>query len=196
MSLSGDTYLDTILYGVPSNGTRQFFKEKAQYLTNVLSNTGSWLAEKSMQVFNNFYSDQAIAQAQSILRESSNQFRDDYIHRVTENNFRPNLLTQRYLYGCPELWDRYLRGMTSDFGGTYLDLQPYEKDIRFRDEYMDVVDGVLRFKSTGEGYVEHFIRCEEPKNKLSVADKLCMLENWRVVRSLLEQDIDPTDLSN
>ena len=191
MVVSGDAVLNSLLYGVPSSSTINYFKEKVDYLQNNVVSGCEWLRDKAIGVFNNFYSYGAIREAQEIIRNSAAQFREDTLHLVSFDNYTPNLMTQSYIMECPEVFERYKKDMTDNFGGTYYDPEPYETVSRYRTQYANVMDGVLQFDSDGNGYTDHYYR-EDEEEPLTLEDKVVVLRNWDVVKSFLDSGMDPT----
>lgn len=187
--VSGDRVLDYMLYGVPSEKSRKYFANQLHNLSSILPEN-NWIVNNFQNVYNSIYSNDAIEEAKNVLRKSSSQFREDILHEISFDHYTPNYITQRYIMACPEIWNLHNKGLSNDFDMQYTDLEPDIKDIHWRSDYMDVMDGILNFEKDGSGYFEHFYR--EETSVLSLTDRMVILNNWEIARAILDSGEDPT----
>lgn len=189
IGVSGDRMVDLLLYGAPSERTRNYFQNELNTLSSVLT-PNHWAVDTFKNAYDHYYSQQAVDEAQMHLSQSASQFRDDIIHSISYDKYTPNLLTQRYIMACPEVWDLKMKGLSNDFNMQYRDPEPWVKDIYWRNDYIDIMDGVLTFDKEGNGYYVNYVR--EETSMLSKVEKDIIYNNWMVVRDLLANDEDPT----
>lgn len=187
--VSGDRMVDYLLYGVPSEKTRNYFQNELQGFQNVMR-PDHWALTNFQNLYNGLYGNEAICTAQNILRKSSVQFREDIIHEIDFNRYNPNLITQRYIMACPDVWSLREKGLSNDFNMQYQDPQPDVKDIHWRDDYIAVMNGILVPIDPEKGYYEHYY--QEEAEVLSIEDRLVVLNNWDVVRDIIANGDDPT----
>lgn len=187
--ISGDRMVDYLLYGAPSEKTRNYFQRELSNFSQVMA-PDHWALTNFQNVYNSFYSQDAVDTAQNILRKSSLHFREDILHEVHYDNYKPNLMTRQYIMACPEVWNLRMKGLSNDFDMQYKDTQPDVKDIHWREDYINVMDGILVTTSDEDGYYEHYDR--EEINILNIYDRLVVLHNWEVVRDIINSGEDPT----
>lgn len=190
LALSGDRMLDCLLYGVPTEQTRRYFQNELDQFRSYVGNDNHWALRSLDTIYQNVYSQEAVNNAQWCLRNSSAQFRDDILHFISYNAYRPNLITQQYIMACPEVWNLRLKGLSNDFNLTYVDNEPEIKDITWRDDYIKVVDGFMDYDKNGEGVFVNYRT--ENEEEFSTIDQLVNLSNWDVVRNLIANHKDPT----
>lgn len=187
--VSGDRMVDYLLFGVPSEKTRNYFQNELAGFQNIVQ-PDHWALTNFQNLYNGIYSQEAVSTAQNILRKSSIQFRDDIIHEVSFETYKPNLLTQQYIMACPEVWKLREKGLSNDFNMQYKDNQTDIKDIHWRNDYINIMDGILVPVTDDSGYYEHYFR--EEVNVLSLEDRLVVLNNWDIVRDIISSGEDPT----
>lgn len=191
LGLSGDQMVDYLLYGAPKQETVSFFQKSLDRLMSVGSRVSQWAIDSSRQYFDRFYSNDAIISAQNFLRSTASHCRDDIIHIVTHDIYKPNLLTQQYIMACPDVWGLRVKGLSNDFGMKYHDNDPEETDISWRKDYAMVDQGIVHHLEDGCQYTNYYF--DDDREKLSTEDQFTILENWKVVRSMLALGEDPTE---
>lgn len=191
LGLSGDQMVDYLLYGAPKQETVSFFQKSLDRIMTAGSRVSQWAIDSSKQYFDRFYSNDAILSAQNFLRSTASQCRDDVIHVVTHDLYKPNLMTQQYIMACPEVWDLRLKGMSNDFGMKYYDLDPEEKDIGWRKDFAMVDQGMVHHLDDGCKITTYSF--DDDREKISSEDQFTIQDNWRVVRSMLALGEDPTE---
>lgn len=173
-----------LLYGMPRESMRRYVDD----ISESISGINSWLREKVDGIRQRYFSSEAISRARRTLYESSNQFRDDLIHRVSYERYTPNLLTSRYIMAEPYLYQLHRQGMSDDFGGTFLDNDPCQ-DPTMRKDYLNVMDGVYIPEEEGGCVITSIM---EEVNPLDEYEQDLILDNWEISRGLRVMGMDPT----
>lgn len=187
--LSADDMVRSLIYGTPTTSTINYFQNQLDKVTNAASNFGSWIKTKATDIYNNYYSDRAIAESRKLLQETAVQFRDDVFHYIDIDTYKPNLLMQQYIIAEPSVYKLYKKDMLSNFNGTFVD---YNKNIsipEFRSDYLRAVNGVL-----DNGCIERSISSHDKLDTLSIIEQNIVKSNWNVAIKLLENGYDPTEL--
>lgn len=173
-----------VLYGMPRESMINYVND----VTQKLSNSFSWLSEKVSMVKDRFFSSEALNRARETIYNTSFQFNDDIIHRVTYESYRPNLLTSRYLMANPFLYRQYQQGLSSDFGGTFIDVDPAENP-EDRIDYMNVMDGMYVPDEDGGSITTSILEFDNPLDEM---DQMTILDNWDISLGLKMMGLDPT----
>lgn len=192
MHAMSEVALNTLLYGLPSQSTIDYFRDKVTYLQNFATTAFGWAKEELQSVFNRNYSDAVLVEARNVLQESEVMFRDEHIHSVSYDNYRPNLMTQMYIMECPEVRNMYNKGLVSGFDGTYLDPEPKIDNYMFRDGYAKVMNGIVTEVENDPGTEVTWYPHLEDTETLDFKDQTIMLRNWEIARALIADDEDPT----
>lgn len=190
LALSGDRMVNCLLYGVPTEQTRQYFQNEIDQLINHVKSDNHWAVNTFNNIYQNIYSQEAVNNAQWCLRHSSSQFRDDVLHYVSYSAYRPNLITQKYIMACPDVWNLRIKGLSNDFNLTYIDDEPEIKDITWRKDYIQVMNGFMDYDKEQDGVFVNYHT--EDIEDLSTIDQIVVLSNWDVVRNLITNHEDPT----
>lgn len=188
--MTADMAFKNVLYGTPTASTIDFFRSQTEKLVNSGVNFSQWVVDGARNIFNSFYSNDAIRQSQELLRKTGRHFREDVLHEVRVDDYHPNLMTAQYIMACPEIWELRAKGLSGDFGNTYFDNEPEIQNIEWRKDYYNTINGILRFEGDGSGYVEHYHG--EEVETLDLEDQVLILDNWKVAKRMLGMGLDPT----
>lgn len=184
--------LSALLYGIPSQSTIDYFRDKVNYIQGFASNAFGWAKQELQSIFNSTYGNDVLVEARTALEKSANMFRDDFIHMVYLDNYNPNLMVQQFIMEEPEVRKMYSRGLLDGFNGTYNDPEPDEKISMFRENYAKVVDGMVMEVENSYGTEVMLYPHLDGCNTLDFMDRVNMLHNWNVARSFIYKNEDPT----
>ena len=192
--LQGDRVVDYMLYGPPSERAVDFFRRQRDLIVSSGVELSKWAIESTKKYFDRFYSRKSIEEAKEFLRDTGGYFRDDILHRVKYNDYRPNLITQSYIMECPEVWDRRKKGMSNDFGNRYIDEEPKITDVKYRTKYLKAIEGIVEEDDDNNVYkfTSSSISTDESED-LSIKEQSVILQNWDIARYMMSVGEDPTD---
>lgn len=191
--LEGDRVVDYMLYGPPSERAIDFFRRQRDMIVNSGVELSKWAIESTKKYFDKFYSRRSVEEAKEFLRDTGGYFREDILHRVTYNDYRPNLITQSYIMECPEVWDRRKKGMSNEFGNRYIDTEPNVKDVQWRTKYLKAIEGILEEDGEILKYTTSVISTDEEPD-LDIRDQVIIMNNWDLARYMMSVGEDPTDI--
>lgn len=189
--MTADMMFKNVLYGTPGQSTINFFKEQTNKLVNSGINFSQWVIDGAKNVFDSFYSNQVIRESQEILRKTGRHYKEDVLHEVNYHDYYPNLKTAQYIMACPEIWSLREKGLSNDFNNTYFDPEPEIKDIQWRKDYIETVNGIVQFDREGNAFVEHYEG--EDIETIEFEDQVLILDNWKIAKQMLGMGLDPTN---
>lgn len=192
VAAANEGVLNALLYGIPSQTTVDYFRDKVNYLQGFATSAFGWAKNELENIFNRTYGQEVLSEARTVLREASSMLRDDIIHSVYFDNYTPNLITQSYIMEEPEVRKMYTKGLIDGFNGTYMDPEPDQDVTIFRENYAKVMNGMVKEVDNEFGTEMLLYPHLEEGGDLDFNDKIIVLQNWDVARALLNNDTDPT----
>lgn len=194
----GNRELDLFISGEPHPATMQFMKSQAVALGQYIQNTGSTFAQQTLQVFNDFRSEDALRYARTALSRVKSYFQDDNIREIFElADFQnANSKMQRFIMSEETLRRMYHAGRCSGFAGQYVD--PFPGQVG-QDDYnwRRVMDGVMveipESPEFPEGSWKIQVFSEEllaGDRKLGILEQENILSTWERQRYLLKNFLD------
>ena len=128
--------------------------------------------------------------AREVMFQTNNVLNDYSIHKVPYDGLAEmNATMQRYTMAHPTLYTLYENNRCSGFDDSWHDSD--KVSARWRDDYIQVMDGMMEFKEDG-GLVTHYY-AETPT--LTLGEKSAILDVWRQVEGIVADGYDPTDLN-
>lgn len=190
----GDDMANALIYKPLSQATMDYL---GNHLSNTLSsirNVSDRFVSTVRNMYDRFNGQEAINRAKMALYSAGIHFNQDMIYPVRYENYRDmNLMMQRYVMSQPDVSELYRKNKCYGFSDTFIDPEPntYGED---RFDYQRVMDGVVQFRTgeNGEAFIKHYSNSDD-QDKLSILDKLSVIETWDTVSRLIADGLDPTD---
>lgn len=186
----GDLAANAFLYGVPDPGVINYLQAGIQKAAEVTGNMGRSFIESAKAIYDRFNSSSAINAAKALLYNVTDHMGGMTIQHLTVDNYKPNIIMQRYIMCQPEIANLYKQNMCNGFQDSYIDLEPntYGKE---RFEYDLIMDGVLQLEQE-DPYMIH--TSQTLYDDLESLDQFAILNTWDTVANMLANGKDPTDL--
>ena len=190
----GDLTARALLYRPPSTGLLNYLNNKINRAVELTGEYGTRFIDATRNLYNQYNSLGAINAAKSIMYSLGGHSSELVLQRLSEDNYNPNLLMQRYIMTSPAVADKHQKNMCNGFQDTYFDMEPgiYGKD---RYEYRQVMDGVLYHDDEGDGWINYYTEMvTENDEELEAIDKFTILDAWDLAANMIAKGKDPTNL--
>lgn len=187
----GDDMANALIYKPMTQQMRDYLSNQMESTLASINNVSERFVNTVRGLYNRFNSDEAINRAKLAMYSAGIHFSQDVIYPVRYDTYPSiNLTMQSYVMANPEVNALHRKNKCHGFQETYIDAEPntYGTD---RFDYQRVMDGVLQFEPTGEGYFSHYSN-NDSVDELSTWEKLSILETWDVVARLIAEGKDPT----
>ena len=190
----GDAAVAALLYRPPDQNLLNYLNNKMQQAIDYASNMVTGYAENMRAMYDRFNSSQAIQAAKMFMYNLGMNTSEMVIQRFhSSEDFKPNLLMQRYIMSCPEVSKLDKQNMCSGFAESYVDPEPGVYGTE-RNDYRRVMDGVLQHE--GEEGVFYWYSSAEDESELEPIDQFAVMDAWHICNQLILGGKDPTDLDS
>jgi len=188
----GNNALNAMLYKQPDNRVINYLQDHIQSAMMSTANAGSQFMSTMQDLYHKFNNSDIINAGKALLFKTGSHMNQTVIYPVAYDNFNnANLIMQRYIMANPDVDKLHQRNMCYGFQDTYINPSPYHGKESM--EYMQVMDGVLQFDSSGEGFTEHYSYYHSDEDsELDIYDKISVLDTWDNLHRLIAEGIDPT----
>ncbi len=192
----GDNTVKALIYKPPTQGIVDYFKTNMTNIVNSGINLGEQFLAAVNDIYKSSYSEESVRQSKNILNVLTSHTRDDVIHTVSVEDYRPNLMMQRYIMSLPMVDNMVHTQRFDGFSSTgYIDLEPDNRGTE-RHTYMSVMSGIVEDDNSDDDMIPiHYSFGDEVVNtELEFSEKISVLNTWDSVKKLIAMDIDPTDI--
>jgi len=167
-----------------------YIENSHKELTQKVGNFASNFINKVQQIKNYFNNNTTLRKLRSVLTRSEAVVNPDAIHILGMSNLHnPSLRMRTYLMANPTMFRQFRKGRLVAYNDEWKQNEIYTPPT-WRREYMEVVDGLVRWKKgEDEGYTEHMIGEE---NRLTFEEQVIVKNAWDLMESLLANGVDPT----
>jgi hypothetical protein len=189
-----DTAFNALVYKTPDQNLLSYLTTNMQNVIDKTVGLSQNFIANTKAMYDRFNSAEVINAGKALLYQTGMHFNQDAIYPLMESNIgTANLAMQRYIMANPELNNMYQKNMCYGFQETYFNHEPNTWGVE-RNDYTDVMDGMMEFDDEGLGYVAHY--SYEDKREFSIFDNMSVLETWDVVARMLAEGKDPSDPDN
>jgi len=142
-----------------------------------------------------FVKGDGLDRAREMVEKTSTIISDDRVYRITEPDGirKAGLTMRRYLLANPDFLEMYKRSRIAGWDRV-VHVPERDEDPRWREDYINVIDGVIFHEYDEEGHM--VVRRSILENPLSSTEQLNVIEAWEMMKALLAQGIDPTVLGD
>ena len=175
-------------------GVQEYLQQVQSEFMNKISNSFNAFKEKAINTFNYFSNNNTLIQSTiANMNQANHIYGDTVIYRVTEDNYRNTGYKMRqFIMAEPEINRLHSLNRISGYEDMYYNSDPNVVDRYKHIDYLRVIDGVNQFdEETGEMYFQ-FISTEE--DRLTLREKLSIMDSWDSIKYMIANDIDPTEL--
>jgi len=183
MSMAVNPFIPPEVTAYIENSHREFAER--------VGNFSNALVQKVQQIKNYFNNNETLRKLRSILTRSEAVVNPDAIHILGMSNIHnPSLRMRNYIMANPRLFRQFRKGRLVAYNDEWKQ-DELDTPATWRREYMEVVDGLVRWKKgEDEGFTEHMIGEE---NRLTFEEQVIVKNAWDLMESLLANGVDPTD---
>jgi len=180
--------LAQVLNPFSNNGFVEYVRNTFNDNVQLLKDVGSGIMDKMQGMFN-FFNNEDFLNAGRNLAIQAGIRNDNTIHSVTCENINEAGLTMAgYIMANPTLYDMYQKYRIDGYGDMFYMKDTTLDDPRQTTEYMQVMDGMVKFEEDGYTYSIF----SHSGDELTLTEKLTVLEAWDCVDIMIDMGIDPT----
>lgn len=195
----GSRELNFLLSGEPHQGTLNYLRQQTERVAQYVQNTGSEWAQRAVDTFNYFSSDDALRHARAALSKVGSYFQSDVIKELTTLSDFQNAtpLMQRFIMSEPTIRRMYHKGMCEGYREAgYVD--PFPKRIGEDDyNWRRVHDGRIEMLPVSEEDPEgswcvttYFEELHEGDKDLTLLEQDAIISSWNNLKYHLANGLD------
>jgi hypothetical protein len=185
----GMSTMNDMLYGAPNQGLINYFAQNIQNASNVMQNMGQQFIDRTMEIFNNFNSDEAINRAKSLSFQANIIMDQNAIMAVYENNYgNMTYRMQQQIMSHPVVFNLWQDGRCYGFSDTIIDPTLGYDKVEETTNHIQYMDGLATEDDTC------VFTTSDDSEDLHILDKVAIYETYNTVNNLIAQGIDPTTL--
>ena len=191
-SSNPDMAFNAVVSGFKNQDTMNYLKSNYESFVNSGVNLGGNFINIVKDTYNKFNNSTVINNIKRTLAQSSGFVSNDIVYTVDEHNIgRAGELMKRYVMSEPTMFNMYENFQCSGYDDSWYNNEPEIITPELRNDYLDVIDGVLRFDDEGRGIVSHVYKTED--NPLSIDERLILSDTYVLINRMINEDLDPSD---
>jgi len=180
--------LGQVINPMLDNSFVDYVKNNFQQNYQMLQDIGASMTDTMQNLFNHFTSNDYVNRARDIAMEVGIK-NDASIYQVDCNTIYDSGMTMAgYIMANPVVWDMYSKFRLDGYNDMFNQVDLEETNPYHKEEYMQVMDGVVQFND--DGYQVSFFSYDG--NELNLREKMTVLDAWDCAEFLIEQGVDPT----
>lgn len=180
--------LGQVINPMLDNSFVDYVKNNFQQNYQMLQDIGASMSDTMQNLFNHFTSNDYVNRARDIAMEVGIK-NDASIYQVDCSTIYDSGMTMAgYIMANPVVWDMYSKFRLDGYNDMFNQVDLEETNPYHKEEYMQVMDGVVQFND--DGYQVSFFSYDG--NELNLREKMTVLDAWDCAEFLIEQGVDPT----
>ena len=185
----GEAAMKTMLFGVPDQGLIDYINNGINRATEILGTAATGFMEKVQQVYNTYYSNEAIDNAKRLMYSmNTSAVSENVIYEVPYMGFNnTNHIMREYIMVHPKVHNMFKDNMCYGFQDQYVDTEQ-DFELKNKERYREVMDGVLQ-GTDDDSYIMYY----STDNELSMYEKFSILHTWDNIDRMIAEGYDPTD---
>lgn len=198
--VSGDSNLfNTFCYGDPHPGTIQYLETKIANTLSTATDAARSFFQKGAELYEEFYSSDAMRKARNGIRMVRNMFAGDHIRELWEivDFQQASPLMQRYVMAEPTIRKLYHEQRCHGYADSYVDQHPGmigENHYDWRRVNEGMVQTVFNEEGKEDGWKVSFYMDDLPEGEVELThdQQYDILRSWDRVHAFIAADEDPT----
>jgi len=186
-----NTVSKMLVNAMPDQRAMDYFQRNYQQFIQTVQQYGQDFAARVTQTFQTVTNNTIIDKAKELIARHSAAVFNDRIYAVNYDNiYNSGWMMRQYILADPALFNMY---MNNRLQGWDDEVHLPEKDVpaEWRDDYLHVIDGFLRFDEEGNGVITH---CSlESPNPFTLSERMIIQDAWDIAEDLIAEGKDPTD---
>lgn len=168
-----------------------YFNTNFQNFYNKINQYSEVFAGKIQRAHDYFTVNPDIQIAKELVTEHGRIVNDEMIHRVQPDTIgRAGYVMRRYIMAEPTIFNRYQNNRISGYEDNWSNTEPAITDPKDRDDYMEIMDGMLQYDEEGDGYIERYYGSEI--KILTTTEKMSVIDAWEKSLNMIADGTDPT----
>lgn len=192
---SGDKQdFNSLVYKPPTDSMINYYQNNLQSVLSTTSGFDNMFKENILAMYDSYNSEDVLANAKRTALRTNAHLSENIIQEQYVEDYNPNILMQKYIMACPEIYTAFSKQQIYGFGESY-----YNPDFinvgTLSNHYRSTMNGIMVEDEDGD-LVSHQYSGSDIDN-LIFEEKMAIINTWDSVKKMLNEDnIDPTDPIN